>query len=934
MQIIKKTQVQHVINEANAKNLSDKIRLDGANRNSMVASILQTKPYSGSKNDTNNANINLSRLMDSIDFFDKSSNSESENSESQRASISLSADESEEEPLKWISSGIISYQNSDESRNSNSVVDHSKPGDVCLKISIQKTETNVMTVERMTPPKDIQQNNDYQSSLSETSDDDNNIAANESVTIEQVKSSSSEELDEEQKLEDTSKSNKTKVKLQPKNSVKSLVQAFNMLAEKNVSGENRNSKMGKPLIYVSQDKAEGLPGTMKQGNRATLGDLQSFPTTWQYQTNTAANYCHLNNHHLMPIAEESHTEVSEQDAHSSAEESDAPKLGVKEKSKLKNQTDMNQNVLMFNALQDSDTEKPKELGATGKACSHCSEQHRTKLLTELSGQSVVSKKGKKKSGVSRSINISRTAQKNEMSGTVSTPNGHVVRASEAALSALLTGKSFNAVDLSTEDKGAKSKISQSLHHSKPVHKHDQPVMASLYIEDKSSHRGPIPFLVTPSMSLKKLKKKIEKQYKFPKELQCWVLGETFAIQDESSLASYGVTETGCPLLLYVMSTESKCRSLPSRPARRLVKHPIYDDVASTSSDSETDSVGNKSSRKGSLFDSDSDHKTSEIGAQILAARNRSPKPPFSHSTSHVPKIVPDKLAPVSQKRPPRHPRMKKDKHKLKQEKSGEATVNTKAAADKSKDYHALVQLDDVDLVTNVELFECPVCFLDIEPGEGAVLQECLHTFCKECLASAIQFCETAVIKCPFRNDEYSCESHLLEREIKSLVTPEVFERHLQRSMALAESQALDSFHCKTPDCPGWCLFEDNVNIFLCPVCKHTNCLTCAAIHEGKNCRQYQDDVAFRCDSSEEAKKTKDYLEDMLKNGDAMKCPKCQVILMKKWGCDWLKCSMCHTEVCWVTKGPRWGPDGRGDTSGGCKCMVNGVRCHPKCNYCH
>lgn len=79
-------------------------------------------------------------------------------------------------------------------------------------------------------------------------------------------------------------------------------------------------------------------------------------------------------------------------------------------------------------------------------------------------------------------------------------------------------------------------------------------------------------------------------------------------------------------------------------------------------------------------------------------------------------------------------------------------------------------------------------------------------------------------------------------------------------MALAESQAQDSFHCKTPDCPGWCLFEDNVNTFLCPVCKHTNCLTCTAIHEGKNCRQYQDDVAFRCDSSEEARKTKEYLQ--------------------------------------------------------------------------
>lgn len=95
---------------------------------------------------------------------------------------------------------------------------------------------------------------------------------------------------------------------------------------------------------------------------------------------------------------------------------------------------------------------------------------------------------------------------------------------------------------------------------------------------------------------------------------------------------------------------------------------------------------------------------------------------------------------------------------------------------------------------------------------------------------------------------------------------------------------------------------------------------------------------------------------MLKNGEAMNCPTCQVfipyfedlqgllnvlfliglqvVMMKKWGCDWLKCSMCKTEICWVTRGPRWGPGGKGDTSAGCRCGVDNVKCHPKCNYCH
>lgn len=50
--------------------------------------------------------------------------------------------------------------------------------------------------------------------------------------------------------------------------------------------------------------------------------------------------------------------------------------------------------------------------------------------------------------------------------------------------------------------------------------------------------------------------------------------------------------------------------------------------------------------------------------------------------------------------------------------------------EKPRTYLELVELDDVNCVTNTEVFECPVCFLDIGVGEGIVLRDCLHTFCK------------------------------------------------------------------------------------------------------------------------------------------------------------------------------------------------------------
>lgn len=141
-------------------------------------------------------------------------------------------------------------------------------------------------------------------------------------------------------------------------------------------------------------------------------------------------------------------------------------------------------------------------------------------------------------------------------------------------------------------------------------------------------------------------------------------------------------------------------------------------------------------------------------------------------------------------------------------------------------YMQLVNLDNEDLVENLEAFECPICFMLIEPGKGVTLRECIHQFCKECLANTIEYSDEAEIKCPYRDDQYSCDIALQDREIKALVTNVVYEQHLAKSVAQAENKIDKSFHCKAPDCRGWCIFEDNVNEFKCPVCKNTNCLTC------------------------------------------------------------------------------------------------------------
>ncbi|XP_019561758.2 uncharacterized protein LOC109430168 [Aedes albopictus] len=255
-------------------------------------------------------------------------------------------------------------------------------------------------------------------------------------------------------------------------------------------------------------------------------------------------------------------------------------------------------------------------------------------------------------------------------------------------------------------------------------------------------------------------------------------------------------------------------------------------------------------------------------------------------------------------------------------------------SDVTNHYMELVNLDSADLIANVDPFECPICFGQFSQYEGIVLRDCLHSFCKECLVNTINYCEEAEIKCPYMDTTYSCESTIQQREIKALVTKDMYEAHLAKSIRQAESKLDNTFHCETPNCRGWCIYEDDVNQFKCPVCTIVNCLTCRAIHDGLDCKQYQDRLNSDCDTNIEARRTKAVLQEMVDRGDAIVCPTCQVVIMKKWGCDWLKCSMCKTEICWVTRGPRWGPGGKGDTSGGCRCGVDGKKCHPKCKYCH
>ncbi|XP_061728191.1 ranBP-type and C3HC4-type zinc finger-containing protein 1-like [Cydia pomonella] len=238
-------------------------------------------------------------------------------------------------------------------------------------------------------------------------------------------------------------------------------------------------------------------------------------------------------------------------------------------------------------------------------------------------------------------------------------------------------------------------------------------------------------------------------------------------------------------------------------------------------------------------------------------------------------------------------------------------------------YAELVLLEQRALVLNAEEIECGVCMDNYQPGQGVVLRECVHAFCKECLSDVVKHSEEPAVSCP----AMGCPGFLEEREIRALVSPEEYERWLAKGLAAAESGARNAFHCRTADCQGWAMCDPDVTRFLCPVCDVINCVICQAIHENETCEEH-----LAKQKSDE--KTKTYLDSLLSRGEAMQCPQCSVIITKQLGCDWIKCTACKTEICWATRGRRWGPRGRGDTSGGCRCRVKRKKCHPSCRDCH
>lgn len=136
-------------------------------------------------------------------------------------------------------------------------------------------------------------------------------------------------------------------------------------------------------------------------------------------------------------------------------------------------------------------------------------------------------------------------------------------------------------------------------------------------------------------------------------------------------------------------------------------------------------------------------------------------------------------------------------------------------------------MDRIQVVTNAEPFDCSICMSDCTVGEGIMLRECLHVFCKDCLMHLVVHSSECIVKCPFVNDKLSgCDGFVQEREIRGILSEDQYQLYIQRMLVLSMNMVPNSFACRTVNCKGFWIVEPNDLTFICILCNFENCLKC------------------------------------------------------------------------------------------------------------
>ncbi|KTF93210.1 hypothetical protein cypCar_00011230 [Cyprinus carpio] len=366
---------------------------------------------------------------------------------------------------------------------------------------------------------------------------------------------------------------------------------------------------------------------------------------------------------------------------------------------------------------------------------------------------------------------------------------------------------------------------------------------------------PITVMVPVYMTISELKEKINRDYDFHPALQRWVIGKRLA-QDKDTLYHYGVRNHDDSAFLFILTAQAA--NLSREQERKEKEDKRIDDIIE--------------------IIERPPHRPPELIARGACRPPLPPKPQlvgwscpdctFLNKPTRPGCEMCSTARPDNYKVPDIYQPDEAETRRLQQEELASLQYEQSVKDERERNFQELLETDSRSLVENIDELDCAICFCTIMPGEGAVLRECLHSFCRECLKETVLNCTDAEVACPYRDDAYSCNCKLQDREIRSLLSQDEYQKFLETEVEHRRVRRSENRY--------------------------------TAIHKGMNCKEYQDDLRIRAQNDDAARQTTEMLDQLLNNGEAMNCPKCQVIVQKKDGCDWICCLMwCWRHIRWL-----------------------------------
>ena len=229
---------------------------------------------------------------------------------------------------------------------------------------------------------------------------------------------------------------------------------------------------------------------------------------------------------------------------------------------------------------------------------------------------------------------------------------------------------------------------------------------------------------------------------------------------------------------------------------------------------------------------------------------------------------------------------------------------------------ALFNILEYDLERQREEFmkeshTCDICFETKDGPEFQFLTDWRHSFCTECFRfhCEMRIKDGSVLRlyCP----DQKCKTVIPHTVLREILKPEMFERWEKLVLSKALDTMSDIVYC--PRCNA-CVVADDVKsskLAQCVQCFYAFCIDCLGPwHRDTPCETKLTEETPNMNKQQLTKEEKNkrerqdissvsFIERMKSQGLFQHCPQCRFYVERIAGCNFMHCSQCSTDFCWL-----------------------------------